>query len=57
MKEYFEAMENYINLKIKYANLDLENDLKYRKEFHELANTKSEMETRFIILMNKKQDR
>ena len=56
MEKFFKAQETYINLKIKYANVDLEEDLRYRREFHEVANAKADMETQFMILMNKKQN-
>lgn len=56
MEEYFKALDYYIDLKIKYAKFDLENDLAYRREFHLVANAKSDMQVQFMILMNNKQD-
>lgn len=58
MKKYFDAMELYISLKIKYANVALEKDFsKQLEQSRELANAKSDMETQFKILINTKADR
>lgn len=57
MEKYFKALDEYISLKIAYSKYDLENDLRYRREFHELANAKANMESQFFLLINKKEDR
>ncbi len=53
MDKYLKALDEYVSFKIKYANIDLENDLNYRKQFHELGYIKDKMETQLAILIKR----